>query len=42
MVSRWVRSWDSRLLAPVLSVLSGIGVTPNMLTDEGRRIIQRC
>jgi CDP-diacylglycerol--glycerol-3-phosphate 3-phosphatidyltransferase len=32
MVSRWVRSWDSRLLRPLLSVLSGIGVTPNMLT----------
>src|SRR4051794_21260645 len=32
MVSRWVRSWDSRLLRPLLSVLSGIGATPNMLT----------
>jgi CDP-diacylglycerol--glycerol-3-phosphate 3-phosphatidyltransferase len=32
MVSRWVRSWDSRLLRPLLSVLAGIGVTPNMLT----------
>ena len=35
MVSRWVRSWDSRLLRPLLSVLSGIGVTPNMLTVGG-------
>ena len=32
MVSRWVRSWDSKLLRPLLSVLAGIGVTPNMLT----------
>ena len=32
MVSRWVRRWDSRLLRPLTSVLSAIGVTPNMLT----------
>jgi CDP-diacylglycerol--glycerol-3-phosphate 3-phosphatidyltransferase len=32
MVSRWVRRWDSRLLAPALRVLAGAGVTPNMLT----------
>ena len=32
MVSRWVRRWDSRLLKPMLGVLSRIGVTPNMLT----------
>lgn len=32
MVSRWVRRWDSRLLAPALRVLAGAGITPNMLT----------
>jgi CDP-diacylglycerol--glycerol-3-phosphate 3-phosphatidyltransferase len=32
MVSRWVRTWDSRLLQPLLSMLAKVGVTPNMLT----------
>jgi phosphatidylglycerophosphate synthase len=32
MVSRWVRRWDSQLLAPVLRALAAVGVTPNMLT----------
>jgi CDP-diacylglycerol--glycerol-3-phosphate 3-phosphatidyltransferase len=32
MVSRWVRRWDSRLLAPALRALARTGITPNMLT----------
>lgn len=32
MVSRWVRRWDGRLLAPALRQLAALGVTPNALT----------
>jgi phosphatidylglycerophosphate synthase len=32
MVSRWVRRWDGRLLAPALRWLAALGVTPNALT----------
>lgn len=32
MVSRWVRRWDSRLLAPALRALAKAGISPNMLT----------
>ena len=32
MVSRWVRSWDSWLLAPLLRALAEVGVRPNLLT----------
>ena len=32
MLSRWVRTWDSRLLGPLLGVLARAGLTPNMLT----------
>jgi phosphatidylglycerophosphate synthase len=32
MISRWVRTWDSAFLAPLLRLLIGLGVTPNGLT----------
>jgi phosphatidylglycerophosphate synthase len=32
MISRWVRSWDSALLRPLLRRLARLGVTPNGLT----------
>jgi phosphatidylglycerophosphate synthase len=32
MLSRWVRTWDSQLLRPLLVVLARAGLTPNMLT----------
>jgi CDP-diacylglycerol--glycerol-3-phosphate 3-phosphatidyltransferase len=32
MISRWVRTWDSAALAPLLRWLSRLGVTPNALT----------
>src|SRR4051812_17555681 len=32
MVARWVRRWDSRLLAPAMRALARAGITPNMLT----------
>src|SRR5258706_2804545 len=32
MISRWVRTWDSAALAPLLRLLVRLGVTPNRLT----------
>jgi phosphatidylglycerophosphate synthase len=32
MLSRWVRTWDSSLLRPLLLMLTRAGLTPNMLT----------
>ena len=32
MLSRWARTWDSRLLAPLMLLLARLGVTPNGLT----------
>ena len=32
MLSRWVRTWYSRLLQPFLLLLAGLGITPHMLT----------
>ena len=32
MISRWVRTWDSAALAPLLRWLIRLGVTPNALT----------
>ncbi len=32
MVSRWVRTWDSRVFRPFLALLARVGVTPNELT----------
>jgi CDP-diacylglycerol--glycerol-3-phosphate 3-phosphatidyltransferase len=32
MISRWVRTWDSAVLAPLLRLLARLGVTPNGLT----------
>jgi phosphatidylglycerophosphate synthase len=35
MLSRWIRSWFSRLLQPFLLLLTGFGVTPTQLTISG-------
>jgi phosphatidylglycerophosphate synthase len=32
MLSRWVRTWDSNLLRPLLQALRSAGLTPNTLT----------
>lgn len=32
MLSRWVRTWHTRVLAPFLRLLGQLGVTPNALT----------
>jgi CDP-diacylglycerol---glycerol-3-phosphate 3-phosphatidyltransferase len=32
MLSRWIRTWYSRLLQPFLLLLTGFGVTPTLLT----------
>ena len=35
MFSRWVRTWDSKILKPPLLLLAHCGITPNMLTAAG-------
>jgi CDP-diacylglycerol---glycerol-3-phosphate 3-phosphatidyltransferase len=35
MLSRWVRTWDSKILRPLLRLLIRCGITPNMLTLAG-------
>src|SRR6266568_1764031 len=39
MLSRWVRTWYSRLLQPFLLLLAGFGVTPTMLTISSLLLI---
>ena len=35
MISRWIRTWDARYLAPLVSGLQNAGITPNALTLLG-------
>ncbi|MFL5705650.1 MAG: CDP-alcohol phosphatidyltransferase family protein [Ktedonobacteraceae bacterium] len=39
MLSRWVRTWYSRLLQPFLLLLASFGVTPTMLTISSLLLI---
>ncbi len=39
MLSRWIRTWDYRLLRPVLSFLIRLGITPNLVTVSSLLII---
>src|SRR6266498_3668176 len=32
MISRWIRTWHTTALAPLLRLLASLGVTPNGLT----------
>jgi phosphatidylglycerophosphate synthase len=35
MLARWIRTWDSKILRPLLLLIHKGGLTPNMLTVSG-------
>ena len=39
MLARWIRTWDSRLLQPLLRLIAGSGATPHMLTVASLAIL---